>query len=248
MEKEKVLTAEQMKALDAYTINEIGVPSMVLMERAALAITEELFASDVVFDTGRVICVCGTGNNGGDGVAVARLLHLRGIEAEVMLIGDRGRCTQETSQQLKIAENYGVKVYEGLGISRIKELLAKATTVLDAMFGVGLARDLEGIYRETAEAIVSTPVRTSLPVRVLSVDIPSGVSADTGEVLGAAVKADKTVVLAYQKIGMTIEPGVGLAGQIVIKDIGITLQPIILNSRLKENRSCYALSALPYSD
>jgi NAD(P)H-hydrate epimerase len=218
-ECEIVLTAEQMRQCDAYTIHEMGVPSMTLMERAALAAVDELLTGrDPVFDTAYVLCVCGAGNNGGDGAAVARILSIAGVRAEILFIGDRSKASVETAQQLRIAENYGVGVLENPAPEALRDLLTEAgvTTIVDALFGIGLSRPVEGLYRDAILACDASPAR------ILAIDIPSGVSADTGEILGVAARADKTVVLAFQKWGMTAEPGRSLAGRMVIRDIGIT--------------------------
>ena len=209
-----VLTAEEMKKLDAYTIQEIGVPSMVLMERAALAVVDELLSDDE-FVTDKIAFICGIGNNGGDGVAAARLLHLKGFNVSVVLIGDRKRCTEETGLQLRIAEKYSVPIKEGLSAVQVNHKMNSADLIVDALFGIGLSRNVQGLYKDVINGINASPAT------VLSIDIPSGVSADTGEILGTAVKAHKTVVLAYMKTGLTKEPALSLAGRISVRDIGI---------------------------
>jgi NAD(P)H-hydrate epimerase len=218
-ENEIALTAAQMKECDAHTIHAMGVPSMVLMERAALSVVDELLSGrDPAFDAAYVLCVCGAGNNGGDGAAVARILSIAGLRAEILFVGERARASAETTQQLKIAENYGVKVLENPAPEDLRGLLCEAgvTTIVDALFGIGLSRAVSGLYRDVILACNASPAKR------LAVDIPSGVSADTGEILGAAARADKTVVLAFQKLGMTVEPGRSLAGRQVIRDIGVT--------------------------
>jgi NAD(P)H-hydrate epimerase len=218
-EREIALTAAQMKQCDAYTIREMGLPALVLMERAALAAVDELLSGrDPAFDLARVLCVCGAGNNGGDGAAVARLLSIAGLRAEILFVGERGKATAETARQLKIAENYGVKLFENPAPSDMEKLLSDSgvTTIVDALFGIGLSRPVTGLFQDAILACNASPAKR------LAVDIPSGVSADTGEVLGVALRADKTVVLAFQKIGMCLEPGKTLAGRAVIRDIGIT--------------------------
>jgi NAD(P)H-hydrate epimerase len=219
---EVALTAAQMKAYDAYTIREMGLPSPVLMERAALAVVDELLTGrDPVFDTAHVLCVCGAGNNGGDGAAVARLLSIAGLRAEILFIGERGKVTPETALQLSVAENYGVRIIENPAREGLRALLAEAgvTTIVDALFGIGLSRPVTGLYADVILACNASPAKR------LAIDIPSGVSADTGAAPGAAMRADKTVVLAFQKIGMTAEPGKSLAGRAVIRDIGVTRPP-----------------------
>jgi NAD(P)H-hydrate epimerase len=205
----KIVTAAEMKTLDARTIHTMGVPSMVLMERAALATVDALFEN--AFDLSQVLCVCGVGNNGGDGFAVARMLHIKGVNAKVLLVGDTAKLSPETKQQMAIARNYGVKMFE----NDFAVLDQSHTTIVDALFGIGGSRPLVGRYTEVVEKINSNPAE------VLAVDIPSGISADTGEVLGTAVHAKVTVTFAYNKNGLTTPPGSDYAGEVIIMDIGI---------------------------
>lgn len=205
---EYLVTAEEMKRCDQTTIEKFGVPSMVLMERAALACTEEL--TDGSFDLKNVLVVCGSGNNGGDGFAIARLLHLRGIAVSVYFAGKEASCTQETRLQKNICEKYGVIFVSKLGVGEY-------TSIVDAMFGVGLSRNIEGSYAEVIGYMNQSKAA------ILAVDIASGVSADTGKVMGTAVRADKTVTFAFKKIGHVLYPGTEYAGSVSVKDIGITV-------------------------
>ena len=120
---EYLVTAEEMKRCDQTTIEKFGVPSMVLMERAALACTEEL--TDGSFDLKNVLVVCGSGNNGGDGFAIARLLHLRGIAVSVYFAGKEASCTQETRLQKNICEKYGVIFVSKLGVGEYTSILQR---------------------------------------------------------------------------------------------------------------------------
>ena len=208
----KIINSAEMKELDRRTIEVMGVPSMVLMERAALASVEVLREGS--FDLSRVVCLCGPGNNGGDGIAVARLLHIAGTNAEIVFIGNPERCSAETAHQRRIAINYGMRIaYDDLGPT------LEATTIVDALFGIGGSRHLEGRFRDAVTAALKAKERGA---GILAIDIPSGISADTGEVLGCAVKADATVTFAFLKAGLTKEPGKTCAGVIHVKDIGIT--------------------------
>ncbi|HZK00042.1 MAG TPA: NAD(P)H-hydrate dehydratase [Tissierellaceae bacterium] len=204
---EYLVTTSEMKRCDYNTINKIGMPSMVLVERAALATMEELY--DKMFDLRRVLVVCGKGNNGADGFALARLLHLKGIDVDILFIDDEDKSTRETRQQIRIAKNYGIKISDNMNFQEY-------TTIVDALLGVGLSRDVEGQYGEIIKEINSSKAL------ILSVDIPSGISADNGKILGRAIKADKTVTFAFNKLGLVLYPGAYNAGIIKVKDIGIT--------------------------
>ena len=204
---EYLVSSSEMKKCDSFIINKMGVPSMVLMERAALSLVEELY--DGIFDLSKVLLVCGSGNNGGDGFAVARLLYLKGIQVSICFIGDEQDCTFETRQQLKIARNYGIDIVSDWDFEGY-------TTIVDAIFGIGVSRPVEGRYKQVIENINDSGAQT------LSIDIPSGISADTGKVMGVAVKADKTMTIAYKKLGLVLYPGAEYAGSVKVKDIGIT--------------------------
>lgn len=196
----------QMKLGDRCTIEEMGVPSMVLMERAALGVLSVLEKAAV--DTSRTLVVCGSGNNGGDGFAVARLLRLKGCDAEVWFVGKDASMSAETRQQRIIAENYGVPV--------VREAPEKDyTAVVDAVFGIGLTRTVEGTYYETIERM------NRMRGTKIAVDIPSGVSADDGSVLGIGFRADITVTFAFEKLGMLFAPGLACLGRLHVVPIGI---------------------------
>ena len=211
---ERLVTGEEMKQLDAHTIEHHGVPSLVLMERAALASVEVLY--DEGFDLSCVAVFCGAGNNGGDGFAIARLLHLADVDIKLIFVGQPDKRSPETIKQQEIAESYGLPVFRFQEINNNVEI----TTIIDAIFGIGSLRAPEGIYLDSIRFINN--IRTVCPgTKVLAIDIPSGVSADTGETPGEAVRAHITVTFAYKKAGLTLPPGKDLAGKIIVKDIGI---------------------------
>lgn len=204
---EYLVNASEMKLCDYNIINKIGMPSMVLIERAALGAMEVL--CDGSFDLSRVLVVCGKGNNGADGFALARLLNLRGLSVDVLFIDDEEKSTPETAQQIKILRNYGLDILNHADLENY-------TTIVDGLLGVGLSRDVEGRYGQIIDEINRSKAR------VLSLDIPSGISANNGKVLGRAVVADKTVSFAFKKLGLVLYPGAGYTGHLIVKDIGIT--------------------------
>jgi hypoxanthine-DNA glycosylase len=220
----ELVSSAGMKELDRKTIEEKGVPSLVLMERAALAAVGALKSgvlADMAGESGKAICVCGAGNNGGDGFAIARLLRLEGIDSEILFIGDRNKMSAETKRQALIAENYGVPIAEN-DLSAIN----KSKIIVDALFGIGLVRELSGVYLDAVQAINKA---RKAGAYVLAVDVPSGISADTGEVLGGAAAADETVTFAFCKIGLTIGKGLECSGKVDVADIGIYHGNNILN-------------------
>ena len=206
----KVVTCSQMKLLDHETIHSMHVPSLVLMERAALAVKDEickhLAGKDLKKE--RVLVVCGTGNNGGDGIALARLLYLLGIPTELFLVGAIDKMTEETRHQWEIAASYQVPVTNN-------PVWSEYTVIADGIFGVGLSREITGNYKAVLEHM------NEAAAYKVAVDIPSGIHGDTGEILGCAFCADLTVTFAYGKRGLCLYPGRAYAGKLVVADIGI---------------------------
>lgn len=199
-------TAVQMKQGDHDTITKYKMPSMVLMERASLKFTEILGVQHV--DCSNTLVVCGSGNNGGDGFAVARLLLQQGCNVTALFAGSESSATGETSLQMEIFKNYG-----GTIITTFPE--DEYTVIIDAVFGIGLSREIEGHYRDIIEKMNRKNGFKA------AVDIPSGVHASTGKVLGTAFQADLTVTFACCKLGMVLYPGHLYAGKVIAADIGI---------------------------
>lgn len=218
-----LVTGKQMKAIDAYTIHTIGIPSLVLMERAALEVAAQVkaLAAELWGEGGpgfpvfknpgpRIWAVCGPGNNGADGVAAARMLHLEGYQAEILTVGNPEHQSQECRIQLSIARKVGV-------LERMwQEALGEGCDILiDAVFGVGLSRPVEGGYRECLDMLARAG-----DFKVVAVDMPSGIHSDTGAVMGTALKAHVTVTFGWEKAGILLYPGRGYAGRVVVADIG----------------------------
>ncbi len=201
----QIVSSEQMKQLDQYTIEQMGVPSLVLMERAALSVVETLKEKH---NLTKVLVVCGSGNNGADGMAIARILWLQGFCVSVFLVGKPESFSKEAQIQWKILENYCIPIVN-------KCYYSEYTTIVDAIFGVGLSRTVSGRYADVIKEI-----NESL-VPVVAADIPSGIHGTTGQVMGTAIKAKTTVTFAYGKSGLFLYPGVSYAGEVIVKDIGI---------------------------
>lgn len=207
-----VVTAAEMKALDANTIEKAGIPSLVLMERAALQTATEIIKRVNTKDKEKILVVCGTGNNGGDGLAIARLLHLHGFKTWYYIVGNEEKMTKETSSQLRTAEYYHTPRVHNL-------ILNEYTTIVDAIFGVGLSRPIEGKYGELISEL------NQASAFKVAVDIPSGIDADTGFEKGIAFRANLTVTFAFRKRGLCFYPGRMYGGEIIVADIGIYSMP-----------------------
>lgn len=220
-----VVTAAQMREMDRVTIEEIGVPGVVLMEVAGRGATEVVESLAPGLFSWRVAILCGAGNNGGDGYVMARHLRLRGAEVQVFMLAPRERIRGDALVNLDAAEKLDVPFawLDDAVPGDLAEQLADYDCVVDALLGTGLSSDVRGRYREVIEAINAARTLT------VAVDIPSGLSADTGHPLGVAVEADATVTFGYPKIGVVTHPGVEHTGDVHIVDIGI---PPDLVSRL----------------
>lgn len=208
-----IVNSREMKSYDRNTMETYHVPSAVLMERAALAVTEVLIEKKVALD--KVLVVCGSGNNGGDGYAVARLLLLAGNSVDVVRVDAKAKETEENQLQRKIWQAYGGQVLE-----KIPENTTY-TAIVDAVFGVGLSRNVEGKYAD----IIAQMNRLS-GVKI-ALDIPSGISSDTGAVMNMAFCADMTVTFAFEKIGSVLWPGNEYSGKVIVRDIGIGEQSFL---------------------
>lgn len=213
--KEYLVTASQMKQYDRNTIAFHHMPSLLLMERAAL-VTVEALQKSLGSEPGRVVVVSGCGNNGGDGLAVGRLLMLAGYSVEFVLLGEAEDCSEETKSQLEILKSYGARIF-----GRIAEATYDMDIVIDAVFGVGLSRPVAGRYAQAVDWI------NEQEAFVCSIDIPSGIQADTGEILGCAVQADLTVTYGFYKLGQMLYPGAGYCGHLVRGQIGIDEQSFL---------------------
>ena len=222
-----VLDAASMKNVDSYSINTLGIPSVVLMERAALSVTEAIESKVKGNIHTDIICVCGRGNNGADGLAVARQLYLKGYNVDVYIINSHAS-TKEFDIQLNIIKNLVIECSNSPDFS-------KYGVIVDALFGNGLSRELAGEARIVVDTInkCSTSVRSQYTQNsdnngnrlVVAVDIPSGISASTGVVMGSAVNADITVTFGFEKIGHILYPAASYCGKIIRKDIGFAQYP-----------------------
>ena len=199
-----LVSGSQMKEVDSYTIQSIGIPSLVLMEQAAAAVVREVQIKAEKKD--RIWAVCGTGNNGADGIAAARLLHLKGYTVTVILAGTKENGTDEYKKQLAIAERLGLNLIEYSDF-----IPGRCELIIDAVFGVGLSREVGGTYRDLLATLPGCGA-----AYVVAVDIPSGIHADTGEVMGIALKADVTVTFGYEKLGTLLYPGRAYSGAVVV--------------------------------
>ena len=206
------VNAAQMKAADQYTIQKLEVPSLELMEHAAQSCVQVL--EDEKVDLSHVCVVCGSGNNGGDGFAIARILQNNRYSVETFCVGNPEHYTEETQEQMHRLQECGGKITYGMPQED------SYSVIIDAVFGVGLSRKVEGRYRQVIEQM------NRMRGTKFAVDIPSGLSATTGCILGCAFKADYTVTFQLKKIGLELSQGRTMAGRVIVPDIGISTDSI----------------------
>ncbi len=206
---EYITDAAEAAKIDAISIQEIGIPSEVLMERAAMAVARCVRdeCAGAALKKPKILAVCGTGNNGGDGVAAARILKDMGFDARIFLAGSEKKASGELKLQLKIARSLDVEFVE-------RPDGDEYDVIIDALFGIGLSRKVEGEYASLIEWI------NERDCAVVSVDVPSGISADDGRALGCAVKACCTVTFGTKKRGLVLFPGACFCGRVIVADIG----------------------------
>lgn len=209
-----LVTAEEMRALDRYTIDSLQIAGEVLMESAGRAVAARVVAllRESRGPSQAVNVVCGAGNNGGDGFVIARHLHQMGIPVTALLVGSKDRLPADAESNYRRMLAVGVSAQPG------DADWGSATVVVDALFGTGLARALEGA---ALVAVARINQAADAGAKVVAVDIPSGIDADTGQVLGAAVHANETVTIGLPKVGLCLEPGRNHAGRVFVARIGI---------------------------
>ncbi|MEL7602936.1 MAG: NAD(P)H-hydrate dehydratase [Bacillota bacterium] len=212
-----ILTPEQMRALDARLINAAGIPGVVLMEHAASGVVQAVL--EQLPENGDVLILCGGGNNGGDGLAVLRQLAMRHVRARALLLSPPERLAGDALLQYRMAVGCSLCMQTVLTEEEAKTADISADILVDALFGTGLSRVVEGRYRRIIERV------NEANARIVAVDIPSGVDGETGHVLGAAIRADITVTFQHKKMGHLLFPGRSLAGEVRVAPIGIIEPP-----------------------
>ena len=218
------VTSQEMKICDRNTAEYFGIGTAVLMERASLAIADEIIKWKESRGANRkysVLVLSGVGNNGGDGICAGRILFQQDFNVVNCVIGDMTKCSDLMLRQLNIAGNYGIPSDTFSNI-RDNKRPSDFDIIIDAMFGIGLSRPLTGDSLEAVSFIAACKKERENDLLVLSVDIPSGINADTGQICGDAVKADMTVTFNFAKLGHLFYPGCEYSGNVVIRDVGIT--------------------------
>ncbi len=214
----KLLSAAQMQELDRQTIEDVGIPGVVLMENAGRGMAEHIIERFVSLKPGPVLVLAGKGNNGGDGYVIARHLIESGWQVVSLVLAARDAIQGDAAVNLNVLEACGGRVLFATDVAALEQALAQQTEtslVVDALFGTGLTKPVAGLYAEAISWINRSPSA------VAAVDIPSGIDASTGQILGQCVSADLTVTFAFPKTGQVSYPGAGFVGELVVVDIGI---------------------------
>ncbi len=214
----KILTSQQMKDIDRKAIQEIGIIGPILMENAGIQITKEIVEKFPDIRKEKVVIVAGKGNNGGDGFVVARHLFNRGCRPVVLLLAMKKDLRGDAALNAQIADKIGIEIREMTSPrkwSANKRLLKNATLLIDGIFGTGLAKPARGLFAQAIEDI------NACKAFKVAVDIPSGLSADTFNIIGPCVRADLTVTLAAAKIAHVFPPAEEYIGELKISDISV---------------------------
>lgn len=214
----KVLTSSQMKDIDRKAIEELGIIGPILMENAGLQIFKAMKERFPDIQREKIAIICGKGNNGGDGLVIARHLLNQGCDPQVLLLANKREVRGDAGLNLGIADRIGVRIAEIPSLEEWKKnrkVIFQSTLVVDSIFGTGLTKSVKGIYASVIEDI------NKATAFKIAVDIPSGLSSDAYQVIGPCVKADLTVTLAAPKIAHIFPPAEEYVGELVVADISI---------------------------
>lgn len=212
----RTVTVQQIQKLDKIAIEKIGIPSLALMENAGRCVAQEVLKRIQKVKRPRVCIICGVGNNAGDGFVAARHLINAGVDVKIFLIGQGRALKRDAAVNYRILKNLNYPI-KNAGTKNFAPLgdIAKAHVVVDAIFGVGLNREVLDPFRSVIEAV------NQAGKRVIAVDIPSGLDGTTGKIYGVCVKADTTVTFSFIKKGFLKGQGPEHVGKVVVADIGI---------------------------
>jgi len=202
------ITGKQMREIDRYTIEEIGIPSIVLMENAKNALMKH-----IPKDYEKFIVLVGVGNNGGDGVAMFRDLLLMKKDCVLVIVGNLEKASKDFLVNYNIVKNLNGKIFvidENLTLDEFKKMLDKDVFLIEGLFGTGLSRDIKGVYKDIIDIVNESEVFK------FSIDIPSGVDSETGKIYNVAIDSDYVVTLACMKKGLLNWPK-----KVYVEDIGI---------------------------
>jgi ADP-dependent NAD(P)H-hydrate dehydratase / NAD(P)H-hydrate epimerase len=208
----KIATIDQMRAMDQSAIEDFGIPETLLMENAGLA-AYRVLRDRFPLAGRRILALCGSGNNGGDGLVVARKVFSDGGHAQVLLLGDPTRYRGASAVNWEIVQQMGIEVIPYSTTAIVEDLLSACDVIVDGLLGTGLSKPVRGHYGD----VIARVNASDRPV--MSLDIPSGIHGDTGQIMGTAIRADLTVTFGLPKIGNLLYPGHQHAGTLYVSHI-----------------------------
>ena len=218
----KIVTTQTMKEMDRIAMEKYRIPGVVLMEHAAMAVKKHVEA--IAEKNKHIVILCGPGNNGGDGFALARLLKQDGYTHVTIFCNvPFEKMSHDEQIFAAVAGAYHIPIYQSEDLKEVKKLLASADIVVDALFGTGLSRNIEGFYDQLILAL------NTLRKYVISIDIASGIRGDSGAIMGCGIQATKTISLVCYKPGNVMYPGSAYCGEVVVEDIAMPYD-IVANS------------------
>jgi NAD(P)H-hydrate epimerase len=232
----KILTAAQMQKIDRLTTERYGVPSLTLMENAGRGVLEFLEERFAPLERQRIVLLCGRGNNGGDGLVVARMLRDRGLKPRVLLFADPQKVEGDAAVNLGRLATSGMPelIESSEAWQRIKPSLEGTTLVVDALLGTGLTKPLGGLLLQVVREVNAE----FAGAQVVAVDLPSGISADSGELIGEHVRAGFSVTFTAPKIAHVFPPACEHVGEWVVRQIGTPPEALEGDSELFLNLAC----------
>lgn len=208
----KVSRVEEMRNLDRAAVEDFFIAEELLMENAGLAAYHVIMKESCIQGK-KFVLFCGTGNNGGDGLVIARKIHSMNGEAVVYILGNEDKFRGPSKKNFEIISRLKLSIRHVESMESLRKELAHCDAVVDAIFGTGLTRNVEGIYSDVIQMINRSGKK------VFSIDIPSGINGDTGKIMGTAVKADFTITFGIPKVGNILYPGCGLCGSLYVSHI-----------------------------
>lgn len=208
---------ENIRQADRYAMDQLQIPGILLMETAARAVVDQMMKSCQKGQ--KVLVLCGGGNNGGDGFAIARMLKVRGLSVRIFLTADASSLQGDAKTNYDMLSAYQIPVLTQDQASVIEKLIDQSDWLVDAIFGTGLDRRVQGLVAQVIN--YANKVRRKGHLQVMAVDIPSGIQGNSGQMMGCAVEADETVTFCRLKPGLILFPGRDYAGKVTVADIGI---------------------------
>ena len=241
----KVLTGEQMRNIDKKAIEDLKIPGIILMENAGIAINQQVLdiIDETNIDNPSVLIICGKGNNGGDGFVAARHLAQNGIQSTIISLYEESDLAGDALVNHNMLKSFAeINYFEEIDLELLRSMIIESDIIIDAVFGTGLNSEIKGNVKDIINSI-----NEYSEGYIVSVDIPSGINATTGEIMGSAVVADYTVTFFAPKLGLVLYPGADHAGEVIVCDISI---PDFLEEEDDHNinliTSHYACISLPF--